>query len=176
MRTKASSARVKPTPAAVSRRASEPVSVAIELQPEGTPGRRAQATQADLVIDEIKVVVQALAAVGFEEGLPARLVAPGSVAVARLHRRDDRRQSRMIAAPLKHLGHDLFLADVRPGDVLNGNPRRRRQLLSASPDRIAQRLGKTCVVEYPNPSRLQKRRHTLRVHTCGSVPVATIRS
>ena len=131
-------------PAAVSRRASEPVSVAIELQPEGTPGRHAQATQADLVIDEIKVVVQALAPVALEEGLPARLVAPGSVAVARLHRRDDMHQSRMIAAPLEHFGHDLFLADVRLadvrlGNVLNRNPCRRRQLLSATPDRIAQR-------------------------------------
>ena len=94
-----------------------------------------------------------------EEGLPARLVVPGSVAVARLHRRDDMHQSRTIAAPLEHFGHDLFLADVRLGNVLNRNPRRRRQLLSATSDRIAQRLGKARVVEYPNPSRLQKCRH-----------------
>jgi hypothetical protein len=72
-------------------------------------------------------------------------------------------QSRMIAAPLKHFGHDLFLADVRLGNGLNRNPRRRRQLLSATPDRIAQRLGKARVVEYPNPSRLQKCRHARRV-------------
>ncbi len=51
----------------------------------------------------------------------------------------------MIAAPLKHFGHDLFLADVRLVNVLNRNPRRRRQLLSATPDRIAQRLGKARV-------------------------------
>ena len=40
------------------------VSVAIELQPEGTPGRHAQVTKADLAIDEVKVVVEALAGVG----------------------------------------------------------------------------------------------------------------
>jgi hypothetical protein len=53
------------------------VSVAIELQPEGTPGRHAQITQADLVIDEIKGVAQALAAVGLEESLPLVLSCQG---------------------------------------------------------------------------------------------------
>ena len=139
------------------------VSVAIELQPEGTPCRHAQVTQPDLAIDEVKVVVEALAGVGLKGGLAARFVVPGPVAVASFHRRDDVHQSRMIAAPLEHLGHDILLADVRLADVLDRDSCRRRQLLRTCPERIAQRFGKTRVVEYPNPLRLQKCRHPLRV-------------
>ena len=48
------------------------VAVAVELQPERTPRGHAQVTQPQHLIDEVEIVVQALARVGLEEG-PAAL-------------------------------------------------------------------------------------------------------
>ena len=81
---------------------------------------------------------------------------PGLVALTGFHRRNDVHQTRMIAAPLKHLGDHIFLADVGFGDMLDLDPRRLRQLLRALAERLAQGLGKPGIVENPNAPRVQK--------------------
>ena len=43
------------------------VAIAVKLQPEGTPGGYPEVTQAEILIDEIEVVVQALAIIESEK-------------------------------------------------------------------------------------------------------------
>src|SRR5579885_2474329 len=95
------------------------VAVAVKLQPKGTPRRHSQVTETYHRVDEVEVVMQALARVGLEESLVARLIVPGLVALAGLHRRDHVHQAWMIPALLENLGHDILLADVVLADVFD---------------------------------------------------------
>jgi hypothetical protein len=79
--------------------------------------------QAQFGIHEVEIVMQALAAVRAQVGLVRLLVMPGLIGVAGLHRRNDVRQTRMIAAPLEHLGDHGLLAHMAPGNVLDGHAR-----------------------------------------------------
>ena len=139
------------------------VAVAVELQPERTPRRHPQVTQPERLVDEVEVVVQALARVGFEEGLAARLVVPGFVARAGLHRRDHVHQARRIAPARQHLRHHVLLADVGLVEVLDLDPGRGTNLLGAGADAISKRFGKTRIVKDPDSPGIQKARHPLRV-------------
>ncbi len=139
------------------------VPVAVELQPKRAPRRHPQITQPHHRIDEVEVVVQALARVGLEKRPAARLVVPGLVARASLHRRNHMHQSRMIAAPRDHLRYHVLLADMRLGKVLDLNPCCRDQFRRAGPDRVAQRLGKARIIENPNAARRKKACHPRRV-------------
>jgi len=90
-----------------------------------------QIDQAQLGVHEVEVVMQAFAGIRPQEGAMRLLVVPGLVGVAGLHRRDDMHQAGVVAAHRKHLGYDVFLADVALGDVLDGHasgnrPTRRR--------------------------------------------------
>ena len=58
------------------------VAVAVELEPEGTPGGDAEIAEAKLLVDEVEVVVEALAGIVLEEGVSRRLVVPWPVARA----------------------------------------------------------------------------------------------
>src|ERR1700719_3797156 len=123
------------------------MAVAIELQPEWTPGWHPQMDQSQLCIHEVEVVVQAFAAVRLEKALAGLLVVPGLVAVAGLHGRDHMHQAGMIPPLGQYFGDHLFLANMALGDVLDRNPRlarNRRRLLTHS---ITQRRGKLRVVE-----------------------------
>ena len=55
------------------------MSVEINLQPEGTPSGDADIAQSQLFIDEVKVIMQALAVVGAQRGLARNLVVPGAI-------------------------------------------------------------------------------------------------
>lgn len=65
-----------------------PMTIAVELQFERTPRRHPQVTQSHKWIEEVKVVVQALARIGLQKGLARGFVVPGpgprTVADARL--------------------------------------------------------------------------------------------
>src|SRR5580700_4836265 len=118
------------------------MAVAIELQPERTPGWHPQMDQSQLCIHEVEVVVQAFAAVRLEKVLAGLLVVPGLVAVAGLHGRDHMHQAGMIPPLGQYLGDHLFLANVALGDVLDRNPslarNRRRPLTHPIPQRHAE--------------------------------------
>jgi hypothetical protein len=44
------------------------VAIEVDLQPEWCPGRNAHVAQPELLVDEVEVVMQALAGGGLEEG------------------------------------------------------------------------------------------------------------
>ena len=52
------------------------VAVEVELHAEGAPSGYPHITQAELLIDEIEVVVQTLPVIGFEEGSVRFLIMP----------------------------------------------------------------------------------------------------
>jgi hypothetical protein len=138
------------------------MAVAIELQPERTPGWHPQMDQSQLCIHEVEVVVQAFAAVRLEKGLAGLLVVPGLVGVAGLHGRDHMHQAGMIPPLVQYLGDHLFLANVALGDVLDRNPslaRNRRCLLTHS---ITQRRSKLRVVENAYALRIKNVGHAPR--------------
>jgi hypothetical protein len=124
------------------------VAVEVDLQAKRCPGRHPHVAQAELRVDEVEVVVQALAADRLEEGLAARLVVPGTVGGAGLHGGEDVHQPWVIAA----LGEDLLdpvLLAKRPEltDELDLQPGLGGQVLGIGTDLVAQRLGPARIVE-----------------------------
>src|SRR5260370_35731850 len=110
MRKKALSACTNPMPSRLSARATAPWPLQ-ELQAERCPGRDPEVAQPEFVIDEVEVVVQALARLGAQVGLAAALVVPRLVARAGLHRRYHVHQPGCIATRLHHACHQIFLPD-----------------------------------------------------------------
>ena len=104
------------------------VSVEVKLQAEGAPGRHPQVAEPELFVDEVEVVVQAFAAGGLEKGLVGFLVVPRLVGVARLHRRENVDESRMIAALFDEGLDAFFLADILLADEVDLEVVVRRQL------------------------------------------------
>jgi len=88
------------------------VSVEVELQTKRAPGGHAQVAQPVLRVDEVEVVVDALARVRLQEGLVRVLVMPRLVRLARLHRAQDAYQAGGVTALGKKLFHDRLLADL----------------------------------------------------------------
>ena len=81
---------------ALSQQAGQPaVPVEIDLQPARQPGRHPHVAQPQVFVDEIEVVVQALAVVRQQIGLAGVLVVPRLVGRAGFHRRQDAYQPRM---------------------------------------------------------------------------------
>src|SRR5580704_2762005 len=138
------------------------MAVAIELQPERTPGRHPQMDQSQLCVHEVEIVVQTFAAVGPQKALAGRLVVPGLVAVAGLHGRDHMHQAGMIPPLGQYLGDHLFLANVALGDVLDRNPSLARNRRSPLTHPIAQRHGELRVVENAYALRIKNVGHASR--------------
>src|SRR5262249_35906517 len=88
------------------------MAVEINLQTEGTPRRNANIAQAQLFVDEVEVVVQALAVSGAQERLPTFLVVPGLVGATRLHGREDAHQARVIPPLREDFLDPIFFAEI----------------------------------------------------------------
>jgi hypothetical protein len=56
-------------------------------------------------------------------------------------------QSRMIPTRLEHRGNEVFLADVRLGNVLDSRPLGDRQRLCGFTNAVTQRLGEARIVK-----------------------------
>jgi hypothetical protein len=61
------------------------VAIEIELEPKRAPGGNPKVAEPELFVDEVEVIVEALAGIMFQEPLSRRFVVPGSVAGACLH-------------------------------------------------------------------------------------------
>ena len=136
------------------------VAVEVHLQAKRRPGRHPHITQAELRIDEVEVVVQALAADRFEEGLAARLVVPGTIGGAGLHGGEDVHQPGMIAALGEDLLDPILLAErLELTDELDLKPGLGSQSLGVGADLIAQRLGPARIVEQADAAPTEVARH-----------------
>ena len=85
------------------------VPVAVDLQPAGQPGWYPDVAKSQFFINQIKVVVQALALIWFQKGLAALLVVPWFESRAGFHGRKDPNESRMISTFSQHFLNPVFL-------------------------------------------------------------------
>jgi hypothetical protein len=136
------------------------VPVEVELQPEGAPGRHPEVAEAKLFINEVEVVVQALAGGRFEEGLVGPLVVPRLVALTGLHGGQDVNEPRVVTAALKHLLDQCFLAEcLALAHVLDLDAGLLGNLLSVFAHLLPERFREAWVVEDADVLRLQERGH-----------------
>jgi len=84
------------------------VAIAADLEPEGTPGRHPHLTQSQIRVDEIDIIVQALAIIRLPVGGVGLLVMPRLVAAAGLHGRQDPHDSGLFPSLVQHWS-DLLL-------------------------------------------------------------------
>ena len=138
------------------------VAVAVELEPERGPGGHPEIAQAELGVDEVEVVVEALPVLVAQGGLPGSLVMPGGEGGTWLHGREDVDEAGLITSLLEDSPNAIFLAEGmdRPDEldlqaVLPGDP------FSVLSDLVTQGLGEARIVEETNPVQPQVGRHAL---------------
>ena len=137
------------------------VAVEVDLQPEGAPGGDADVAEPELLVDEIEVVVQALARVGLQEGAMGVLVVPGLVRGAGLHGREDVHEAGVIAALGQHLLDAVLLSGCGAAHELDLHPVLLRDALRVVANLVTQRLGPARVVEDADVVRRQVARHAV---------------
>ena len=79
------------------------VSVEVELESKGTPGRHSQIAESKFSIDEVEVVVQTFLLRWLDVVCTRFLVVPGIVGLAPFHRREDMHQSWMSTSFIQNL-------------------------------------------------------------------------
>ena len=125
------------------------MAVEVDLQAKRGPSGHPHIAQAEVFVDEVEVVVQALAARGLEQGLALGLVEPGPVGGAGLHGGEDMHQARVIAARGEDRLDALFLAKgLVAADELDADASLPGQTLGVRPQLLAQRLRPLGVVKH----------------------------
>jgi hypothetical protein len=146
------------------------MSVKIELQPEGSPGRHPQVAQPKIFKDEVEVVVDALGFRATEKGLARLLVMPGFERRAGLQGGEDMDQSGMIPT----LGDDLldasFLTEILLSDKFDLQTIVLSQALRLETDFLPQGFGKLGIIENANALRSQVTTHCIGITDIGKRP------
>jgi hypothetical protein len=139
------------------------VPVEVDLQPAWQAGGNPDVTQPQLFVEEIEVIVQALAIVQSQEGLACVLVMSGLVDRTGLHRRNDANKAGMFAAPGQRLLYQIFLPDISLADKFDLDPVGGRQSLGVLTQPVSEPPGKFGVIEDPHLPGVQIRRHAFGV-------------
>ena len=116
--------------------------------------------QAQVLVHEIEIIVQALAVIGNQVCLTCLLVVPWLVRRARLHGGKNAHQSRLLAPTGQNLVHPVFLPEVPLADEFDLDTGFSRHLLRVLANPVPERLGELRIVKDPNPSLEQKRGHS----------------
>lgn len=144
------------------------VSIEVELQPKGSPGRHPQIAQPQIFEDEVKVVVDTFGFRTSEKGPAGLLIVPGFKRGAGLQGREDVDQPRMLSA----LGDDLlylfFLTEVLFPNELDLQPILLGQTLSMKTDFVPQGFGKLGVIENTDAFGSQMATHGVAVANLGN--------
>lgn len=139
------------------------MAVEVKLQAEGGPRRHAQVAQAELRIEKVEVVVQALALGGLEHGPARQLVVPGPERGAGFHGREDVHQAGMISALSQDRLDAGFLAEVLALDEVDGQAGFAGHLLGVGPEVLPQGGSPLWIVEQPDVTGRQVGSHGSRV-------------
>src|SRR5882724_772676 len=137
------------------------VPIAVELEAKGRPGGNPQEAQTQVGIEEVEVVVEALAVRRAQGRLARLLVMPGLEACAWLQGREDVDQSRSCSALLQDLLHSVLFTEVPPPDEFHLQPRLLSQALGVKANFFAQGLDKLGVIEQPDVLGAQQALHRL---------------
>jgi len=141
--------------------------VTIELQPKRRPGWHTQITQTQGSVNEVEVVMKALAAIGFQKGSPGLLVMPGLVAVAGFHGREDMHQSGMRTPLLDNLVNAVFFSEILFADKLDFRAVLQSDTFGICANLLPQRFSPLGIVENTNLLLAQKQTHALGVTNTG---------
>jgi len=146
----------------------ERMSVKIELQTEGSPGRHPQIAQSQLFKDEVEIVMDALGFRAPEKGLARLLVMPGFERRTGLHGGEDMEQSRLIPT----LGDDLleafFLPKILLSDKFDLQTIVPGQFLCTETDFVPQGFGKLGIIENANALGSQMATHSIGIADIGN--------
>jgi len=96
----------------VKRRCEQIVSVKVELQPERRPCGHSQITQSQISVNEVKVIMQTLAANSPKKGFVSVFVMPWFIGGAGFHRRVDVYQSWMSSALFDNVADPVFFSEI----------------------------------------------------------------
>ncbi len=137
------------------------MAIEVDLEAKRRPCGHADIAQTELLIDEVEVVMQALAGGGLEVGLSAGFVVPGTVGRTGLHGREHMHQ----AGVLTPLGEDLLdprllTKGLETTDELNLQSRLASQLFGIATQFISQRLGPMRVVEQTDAAVAEETFHS----------------
>jgi hypothetical protein len=136
------------------------MAVEANLQPAGQPGRHPDVTEPQVSVQEVEVVMQALAVIRNQIRLAGLLIVPWLVRGAGLHGGENAHQPRLLAPTGQNLFHPVFLPEVPLADELDLDAGFRRHLLRVLPNPVPVRLSELRIVENPNLSFEQKRSHS----------------
>ena len=87
------------------------VAIAVELQPEWRPRRHTQIAQAEVLVDEIEIVVEALAVFVLQCSLVGRLVVPRVKRCTWLHCGKDMHETGRVFTPPQYVLDPVFLTE-----------------------------------------------------------------
>jgi hypothetical protein len=136
------------------------VAVEVDLQTKWCPGGHSHVAQAEVCVDEVEVVVQALAARGLEQRLALGFVEPGPVGGAGLHGGEDMHQARVRAPRGEDRLDAIFLTKcLVTADELDGEAGLPGQALGVGPQRLAQGLRPLGVVKHADAQVAEQPRH-----------------
>src|SRR5439155_21791165 len=136
--------------------------VEINLQPEGTPGGNTHVAQPQFLVEEIEVVMQALAVVRAQVRLTRRLIVPRPIGGTRFQGGEDPDQTGVLASLPEDLMNLILLAKaLRSADELNLQPVLGCQALGIFSQGLAQRLRPSRVVKDADVVGVKISRHAL---------------
>jgi hypothetical protein len=136
------------------------VAIEIELELKRAPGGNPKVAEPELFVDEVEVIVEALAGIMFKKCFPRRLVMPGPIAGACLHGGEDMHELGLGTTSFQDFLNAVFLAEgVDLSDELDFDTVVLCDTLGVFTNRFPQRLGKLRIVEYPDLVHKQKLRH-----------------
>ncbi|HEY1897376.1 MAG TPA: hypothetical protein VGG62_13935 [Terracidiphilus sp.] len=118
--------------------------------------------QAQFLVHEIEVIMQALAIIRNQICLACLLVVPWLVRRARLHGGENAHQPGVLAPPGQNLFYPVFLPEIPFADELDLDTGCSRHLLRVLANAVAERFGELRIIENPNLSLEQKRSHACR--------------
>jgi hypothetical protein len=136
------------------------VAIEADLQPARQPRRHTHMAQAQILVHEVEVVMQALAVIRNQKRLACLLVVPWLVGRAGLHGRENAHQPCLLTPTGQNLFHPVFLPEVPLADELDLDSRLGSHLLCVLANPVAEWLGELRVVEYSDLPLEQKRRHS----------------
>lgn len=148
----------------------EIMSVKIELQPEGSPGRHPQIAQSQIFKDEVEIVVDAFGFRASEKGLARLPVVPGLERRTGLQGGEDMDQSRMIPPLGDDLFETFFLPEILLSEKFDLQTILLGQFLCMETDFVPQGFGKLGIIENANALGSQMATHGIGITDIGKCP------
>jgi len=143
------------------------VTIKIELQPEGSPGRHPQIAQPQIFQNEVKIVVDTFGLRAPKKRLARLFVMPGFKRGTGLHGGEDMDQSRMIPTLGDDLLETFFLTEILLSDKFDLYPILPAQRLRLQTDFVPQGFHKLGIIKNTNALRSQMATHSIGITDIG---------